>query len=88
MPSYAAQFSGTPYKEKKLAAIVEYIKSLDNHGPGGKPKYYRPLPPATETGDRKTGGRTAGRRQQPEPAKPAAGPANSDSPPAQEKPTP
>ena len=42
MPPYAAQFSGTTYKDKKLAAIVEYIKSLDNHGSGGKPKYYRP----------------------------------------------
>jgi cytochrome c oxidase subunit II len=28
MPSYAAQFSGTPYKDKKLTAIVAYIKSL------------------------------------------------------------
>lgn len=44
MPSFAAQFSGTPYKEKKLQALVEYIKSLDNNGPGGKPKYYRPMP--------------------------------------------
>ncbi|MGA2031380.1 MAG: cytochrome c oxidase subunit II [Thermoguttaceae bacterium] len=45
MPSYASQFSGPASKEKKLTAIVEYIKSLDNHGPGGRPKYYRPLPP-------------------------------------------
>ena len=44
MPSYAAQFSGSAYKDKKLTAIVEYIKSLDNHGPGGKPKYYHPMP--------------------------------------------
>ena len=43
MPPYAAQFSGTAYKDKKLAAIVEYIKSLDNHGPSGKPKYFRPM---------------------------------------------
>jgi cytochrome c oxidase subunit II len=50
MPSYAAQFSGTPYKDKKLTALVEYIKSLDNHGPNGKPKYYRPMatPPVAE----------------------------------------
>ena len=44
-PSSAAR----AYKDKKLTAIVEYIKSLDNHGPGGKPKYYRPMTtPATE----------------------------------------
>jgi cytochrome c oxidase subunit 2 len=49
MPSYASQFSGTPYKDKKLTALVEYIKSLDNHGLGGQPQYYRPLPlPATK----------------------------------------
>jgi cytochrome c oxidase subunit 2 len=30
MPPYAAQFSGTAYKDKKLTAIVEYIKSLGN----------------------------------------------------------
>jgi len=42
MPAYASQFGGSAYKEKKLAAIVEYIKSLDNHGPDGQPKYYRP----------------------------------------------
>ena len=46
MPSYASQFSGSTYKDKKLTALLEYIKSLDNHGPGGKPKYYRPMPPA------------------------------------------
>lgn len=28
MPPYGAQFSGTPYKDKKLSALVEYIKSL------------------------------------------------------------
>jgi cytochrome c oxidase subunit 2 len=44
MPSYSAQLSGTAHKDKRLAAIVEYIESLDNHGPGGKPKYYRPMP--------------------------------------------
>jgi cytochrome c oxidase subunit II len=43
MQPYAAQFSGTTYKDKKLAALVEYIKSLDNHASGGKPKYYRPV---------------------------------------------
>jgi cytochrome c oxidase subunit 2 len=49
MPPGAAQFSGSPYKDKKLAALVEYVKSLDNHGPGGGPKYYRPMPvPAAE----------------------------------------
>ncbi len=36
MPPYAAQFSGTPYKDKKLTAIVEYIKSLGN--PGSPPR--------------------------------------------------
>jgi hypothetical protein len=45
MQSYADQFSGSPDKERRLTAIVEYIKSLDNHAPGGKPKYYHPLPP-------------------------------------------
>jgi cytochrome c oxidase subunit 2 len=32
MPPYASQFSGTPYKDKKLAAIIAYIKEL------GKPR--------------------------------------------------
>ena len=36
MPSQESPLSGSPYKEKKLAAIVEYIKSL------GDPKYYKP----------------------------------------------
>jgi cytochrome c oxidase subunit II len=51
MPTvFAQEFSGSPYNDKKLTAMVEYIKSLDNHGPGGKPKYYRPLPmPSPET---------------------------------------
>jgi cytochrome c oxidase subunit 2 len=44
MPSQANLFSGSAYKEKKLAAIIEYLKSLDNNGPGGKPKYYHPMP--------------------------------------------
>ena len=44
MPSYASQFSGSAYKDKKLAALIEYIKSLDNHGPNGSPKYYHPMP--------------------------------------------
>jgi cytochrome c oxidase subunit II len=56
MPTvFAKEFSGSPYNDKKLTAIVEYIKSLDNNGPGGKPQYYRPLPipspePKTEPG--------------------------------------
>lgn len=37
MPPQASLFSGTPYKEKKLAALVEYIKSL------GEAKYYHPM---------------------------------------------
>ena len=49
MPSAASQFSGSPYKDKKLAALVEFIKSLDNHGPGGKPKYYRPMAVESKT---------------------------------------
>ncbi len=54
MQPYADRFSGSAYKDKKLTAIVEYIKSLDDHGPGGKPKYYQPLKtpaqePAKET---------------------------------------
>jgi cytochrome c oxidase subunit 2 len=44
MSPFASQFSGSAYKEKKLTAVVEYIKSLDNNGPGGKPKYYHPMP--------------------------------------------
>jgi cytochrome c oxidase subunit II len=32
MPPYAAQFSGGTYKDKKLTAIVEYIKSLGPEG--------------------------------------------------------
>ena len=57
MPPYATQFSGTTYKDKKLAALVEYIKSLDNHGPGGKPKYYRPMKPPATSRDKETGRR-------------------------------
>ena len=37
MPSQESSLSGSPYKEKKLAAIIEYIKSL------GDPKYYKPM---------------------------------------------
>jgi len=37
MPSQESALSGSPYKEKKLAAIIEYIKSL------GDPKYYKPM---------------------------------------------
>lgn len=44
MPSYAGELSGSPYKDKMLTALVEYIKSLDNHGPDGRPKYYVPAP--------------------------------------------
>jgi cytochrome c oxidase subunit II len=40
MQSYADQFSGTQYKEKKLAAIIAYIKSLGN----------QPIPPAQAPG--------------------------------------
>jgi len=50
MQSFADRFSGSAAKDKKLTALVEYIKSLDNNGPGGKPKYYHPLPlPAVES---------------------------------------
>jgi hypothetical protein len=48
MPPQASLFSGSPYKDKKLAAIVEYIKSLDRNGPGGAPKYYHPMSPPSE----------------------------------------
>jgi cytochrome c oxidase subunit 2 len=58
MQSFADRFSGSAAKDKKLTALVEYIKSLDNHGPGGKPKYYRPLPPPDED-KAATGGRGA-----------------------------
>jgi cytochrome c oxidase subunit 2 len=44
MQSFADRFSGSAAKDQKLTALVEYIKSLDNHGPGGKPEYYHPLP--------------------------------------------
>ena len=37
MPPQESALSGSPYKEKKLAAMVEYIKSL------GDPKYYTPM---------------------------------------------
>jgi cytochrome c oxidase subunit 2 len=37
MPPQASALSGSPYKEKKLTALVEYIKSV------GDPKDYRPL---------------------------------------------
>jgi cytochrome c oxidase subunit 2 len=37
MPSQESALSGSPYKEKKLQAILEYIKSL------GDPKYYKPM---------------------------------------------
>ena len=50
MPPEASRFSGSAAKDKKLAAVVEYVKSLDNHGPGGKPKYYHPMPAEREKG--------------------------------------
>ena len=34
MQSYADRFSGSPYKDKKLAAIVEFIKSLGEASKG------------------------------------------------------
>jgi cytochrome c oxidase subunit 2 len=34
MPSGATQFSGSSYKDKKLAALIEYIKSLGKTGTG------------------------------------------------------
>jgi cytochrome c oxidase subunit 2 len=37
MPPQESAMSGSPYKEKKLAAVVEYIKSL------GDAKYYKPM---------------------------------------------
>ncbi len=37
MPPQESSFSGSPYKEKMLAAIIEYIKSV------GDPKYYQPM---------------------------------------------
>jgi cytochrome c oxidase subunit 2 len=58
MSSYAAQFSGTEAKEKKLAAMVEYIKSL---GPDYRPPVAAgkaglppppPLPPGEGTKDK------------------------------------
>jgi cytochrome c oxidase subunit 2 len=42
MPPQEAQFSGSPVKEKKLQAIVEFIKSLDSSGT--PPHYYKPMP--------------------------------------------
>jgi cytochrome c oxidase subunit 2 len=68
MPSYKAQFSGSPYKDKKLAAMIEYMKSLDNYGPSGTPKYYKPLPvpkdaEAAATPPQATGGPTAGKTE-------------------------
>jgi len=41
MPTQAG-LMGSPSADKKRAAIIEYIKSLDNHGPDGKPRYYVP----------------------------------------------
>ena len=68
MQPYRTQFSGSPYKEKKLAALIEYIKSLDNHGPGGKPQYYRPMPVPASSDAAKPTSPAAGK-----PASPAAG---------------
>ncbi len=47
MPSQESAFSGSPYKEKKLAAVVEYIKSL------GDPKYYKPMQTPEPQGNEK-----------------------------------
>jgi cytochrome c oxidase subunit II len=71
MQPYAARFSGSPYKDKQLTAIVEYIKSLDDHGPGGGPKYYHPMPvpaPGKPASESKTG--PAGRLPPPPPLPP------------------
>jgi cytochrome c oxidase subunit II len=38
MPSAASQFSGSAYKDKRLAAIIEYIKSLGKKGERVKDK--------------------------------------------------
>ena len=37
MPPEAGSLSGTPYKDKKLAVLIEYIKSL------GNPQDYHPM---------------------------------------------
>jgi cytochrome c oxidase subunit 2 len=37
MPPQESALSGSPYKEKELQAIIEYIKSV------GDPKYYKPM---------------------------------------------
>jgi cytochrome c oxidase subunit II len=57
MPPQESSMSGSPYKEKKLAAVVEYIKSL------GDPKYYKPM----ETSKAEAGEKT------PDGAKPQGG---------------
>ncbi|MGD0900071.1 MAG: cytochrome c oxidase subunit II [Thermoguttaceae bacterium] len=53
MQPFADRFSGSGYKEKKLTALVEYIKSLDGNGPGYTPKYYRPMPVPAEAKENK-----------------------------------
>ncbi len=67
MPSYAAQFSGSAYKDKKLAALVEYIKSLDNHGPNGRPKYYVPFDQRGQAPFSAEGRLPKGQRERPRP---------------------
>ena len=50
MPSQESAFSGSPYKEKKLQAIIEYIKSL------GDPADYKPMKtPETTSGEKPQG---------------------------------
>ncbi len=54
MPPQESAMSGSPYKEKKLAAVIEYIKSL------GNPKYYKPMKtPELPSGEKPPGGDAA-----------------------------
>jgi len=64
MPDFASSFSGSPYKEKKLAAIIEYIKSL------GDPADYKPMP----TPDASTSSPAGGSSMNGEPTSPTTQP--------------
>ncbi len=57
MPSQESNFSGSPYKEKELQAVIEFIKS------NGDPQYYKPM----KTPPPDSGNTPGGAKQTPSP---------------------
>jgi cytochrome c oxidase subunit 2 len=78
MPPQESALSGSPYKEKKLATLVEYVKSL------GNPKYYAPMKTPELPSGSTPGG--AAQPQSPDKAPGTANPQATETPQAKEKP--